>query len=68
MNSPVVLITGALTGIDRAAAIIFAQQEAQQGQGLAAEMQALGAEAILVSTNVGDDDEVRKLAEQMVEL
>jgi len=27
MSSPVVLITGALTGIGRAAAVIFAQEE-----------------------------------------
>jgi NAD(P)-dependent dehydrogenase (short-subunit alcohol dehydrogenase family) len=46
MSSPVVLITGALTGIGRAAAIIFAQEGARvvvsgrrdkQGQELVAE-------------------------------
>ena len=49
MSSPVVLITGALTGIGRAAAIIFAQEGAhvvvsgrrdKEGQELVAELQA----------------------------
>ena len=57
MSSPVVLITGALTGIGRAAATIFAREGAhvvvsgrrdKQGQELVAELQALGAEAIFV--------------------
>ncbi len=56
MNTQVVLITGALTGIGRAAAIAFAQDGAhvvvsgrrdKEGQELAAELQALGAEASL---------------------
>src|SRR6266852_5746878 len=61
MNSQVVLITGALTGIGRAAAIIFAQEGAyvvvsgrrdKEGKELVAELQALGAEAIFVRTDV----------------
>ena len=60
-RSPVVLITGALTGIGRAAAMIFAQEGAQivvsgrrdkEGQELVAELQKLGAEAIFVRTDV----------------
>jgi NAD(P)-dependent dehydrogenase (short-subunit alcohol dehydrogenase family) len=75
MSSPVVLITGALTGIGRAAAIIFAQQGARivvsgrrdkQGQELAAELQGLGAEAIFVRTDVRNDDDMRNLVDQTV--
>jgi NAD(P)-dependent dehydrogenase (short-subunit alcohol dehydrogenase family) len=75
MSSPVVLITGALTGIGRAAAIIFAQERARvvvsgrqekQGQELVAELQALGAEAIFVRTDVRNDEEVRNLVDQTV--
>ena len=75
MSSPVVLITGALTGIGRAAAIIFAQEGAhivvsgrrdKQGQELAAELQGLGAEAIFVRTDVRNEDDVRNLVDQAV--
>jgi NAD(P)-dependent dehydrogenase (short-subunit alcohol dehydrogenase family) len=73
MSSPVVLITGALTGIGRAAAIIFAQEGAhivvsgrrdKQGQELADELQGLGAEAIFVRTDVRKDDDLRNLVDQ----
>ena len=73
MNSPVVLITGALTGIGRAAAVIFAQEGAlvvvsgrreKEGQELAAELQALGAEAIFVRADVRNEDDVRNLVDQ----
>ena len=66
MSSPVVLITGALTGIGRAAAVIFAQEGAnvvvsgrrdKEGKDLVAELQALGAEAIFVRTDVRKDEE-----------
>jgi NAD(P)-dependent dehydrogenase (short-subunit alcohol dehydrogenase family) len=75
MSSPVVLITGALTGIGRAAALIFAQEGSRvvvsgrrdkQGQELVAELQALGAEAIFVRTDVRKDEEVRDLVDQTV--
>jgi len=75
MNSPVVLITGVLTGIGRAAAITFAQEGAnvvvsgrreKEGKDLAAELQALGAEAIFVRTDVRSDNDVRKLVDQTV--
>jgi NAD(P)-dependent dehydrogenase (short-subunit alcohol dehydrogenase family) len=75
MSSPVVLITGALTGIGRAAAVIFAQEEARvvvsgrrdkQGQELVAELQGLGAEAIFVRSDVRKDEDVRNLVDQTV--
>jgi len=75
MNTQVVLITGALTGIGRAAAIVFAQDRAhvvvsgrgdRAGQELAAELQALGAEAIFVRGDVRNEDEVRDLVDKTV--
>ncbi len=75
MSSQVVLITGALTGIGRASAIIFAQEGARvvvsgrrdiQGGELVAELKALGAEAIFVRTDVRKDDDLRNLVDQTV--
>src|SRR2546426_1765307 len=75
MSSPVVLITGALTGIGRAAAVIFAREGAQvvvsgrrdkQGQELAADLQGLGAEAIFVRADVRKEDDARNLVDQAV--
>jgi NAD(P)-dependent dehydrogenase (short-subunit alcohol dehydrogenase family) len=75
MSSPVVLITGALTGIGRAAAFIFAQDGAQvvvagrrddHGQALVAELLELGAEAMFVRADVRHEDEVRNLVDEAV--
>jgi NAD(P)-dependent dehydrogenase (short-subunit alcohol dehydrogenase family) len=75
MNTPVVLITGALTGIGRATAIAFAQEGArivisgrrdEVGQKLAAELRGLGAEAEYWRTDVRHDDDVRDLVDKTV--
>ena len=73
MNTQVVLITGALTGIGRAAAVAFAHAGAQvvvsgrrdkEGQELAAELKGLGAEAIFVRADVRKEDDVRDLVDR----
>ena len=70
MSSPVVLISGALTGIGRAAALAFAKEGSRivvsgrreaAGQELAKELRDLGAEAEFIRTDVRHDDEVRAL-------
>ena len=75
LEGKIALITGALTGIGRAAATIFAREGAKvvvsgrrekEGQELVAQLQALGAEAIFVRTDVRSDGEVRKLVDQTV--
>jgi NAD(P)-dependent dehydrogenase (short-subunit alcohol dehydrogenase family) len=76
MSSPVVLITGALTGIGRATALAFAKEGArvvvsgrhdEEGKKLAAEMRELGAEAEFVRADVRRDEEVRNLIDKTVE-
>ena len=76
MNQPVVLITGALTGIGRATAIAFAREgnrvvvsgrREEAGQTLAAELRALGAEAEFLRADVRVEAEVRSVVEQTME-
>src|SRR5881396_120554 len=73
--SPVVLITGALTGIGRATAVAFAKEGASivasgrreaEGKALEAELRSLGTEAAFIRADVRHDDEVRNLVEQTV--
>src|ERR1700736_3518614 len=75
LNPPVVLITGALTGIGRATAVAFAQSGARvvvsgrrpdAGHALAAELRNLGAEAEFVQADVRHEDDVRSLVDQTV--
>src|SRR6201989_2674388 len=76
MDYPVILITGALTGIGRAAAVAFAERGAkvvvsgrrdEPGNALAQELRSLGAEAEFINADVRDDDEVRALVDTTVE-
>ena len=75
MNTPVVLITGALTGIGRATALAFAEQRSRivvsgrhevAGQELASELRALGAEAEFICADVRREDNVRDLVDRTV--
>jgi NAD(P)-dependent dehydrogenase (short-subunit alcohol dehydrogenase family) len=70
MSKPVVVITGALTGIGRATALAFARERFRlvvsgrhedKGQALAAELRALEAEAEFVRADVRFESEVRSL-------
>ena len=76
MTSPVVLITGALTGIGRATALAFAKEGArvvvsgrhdEEGKKLADEMRKSGGEAEFVRADVRHEEEVRKLIDKTVE-
>lgn len=73
--SPVVLITGALTGIARATALAYAKTGASivvsgrhddAGTALVAELRAAGAEAEFVQADVRHDDDVRALIDKTV--
>src|SRR5882724_4296530 len=73
--SPVVLITGALTGIGRATGVAFAKEGASivasgrreaERKALEAELRSLGAEAAFIRADVRHDDEVRNLVGQTV--
>jgi NAD(P)-dependent dehydrogenase (short-subunit alcohol dehydrogenase family) len=75
MNNPVILITGALTGIGRAAALAFARKGAavvvtgrrdEAGKALAEELRALGAEAEFINADVRNEDDVRALVDETV--
>src|SRR3977135_2009547 len=75
MSHPVVLITGALTGIGRATALAFAQQGARVvvsgrrddvGEALVAELRALGAEAEFIRADVRHESDVQNLVDGTV--
>src|SRR5258706_16483876 len=75
MTNPVVLITGALTGIGRATALAFAQEGArivvsgrrdQEGQALTQELRDRGVGAEFVLPDVRHEDDVRNLVDKTV--
>ena len=75
MNTPVVLITGALTGIGRATAIAFAKEGAriviagrrdEAGHNLVAELRRLDAEAEFVNADIRHEEDVRNLVDKTV--
>src|SRR5258706_11719911 len=76
MTTPVVLITGALTGIGRATALAFANEGArvvisgrreEEGEKLVTELRKLGAEAEFVISDVRREEDVRNLIDKTVE-
>ena len=75
MGTPVVLITGALTGIGRAAALAFAREghrivvagrHEQAGQDLATELRALGTEVEFLRADIRHEDDVRNWVDRTV--
>src|SRR6202166_575356 len=75
MGAPVILITGALTGIGRATALAFAKDGATvvvsgrretEGKAFEGELRSLGAKAAFILADVRHEDDVRNLVEQTV--
>src|SRR3977135_3759475 len=75
MSSPVVLITGGLTGIGRAAAVAFAKKGAkvvvagrrdEAGKELVKELRSFGLEPEFVNADVRKEDDVRALVDKTV--
>src|SRR6267143_6146653 len=75
MTTPVVLITGALTGIGRATALAFAQKGAhlvisgrreEEGEKLVAELRKLGAEVEFIRSDVRQEEDLRSLVDKTV--
>src|SRR5712671_5605512 len=75
MDKPVVLITGGLTGIGRAAALAFAQKGAkvvvagrrdEAGNALVKELRSLGPEAEFINAGVRNEDDVRAMVDKTV--
>src|SRR6202008_4150359 len=75
MSTPVVLISGALTGIGRAAAFAFAREgnrvvvsgrHEDVGQALAAELRGFGGEAEFIRADMRREDDVRSLVDQTI--
>jgi NAD(P)-dependent dehydrogenase (short-subunit alcohol dehydrogenase family) len=76
MSTPVVLITGGLTGIGRAAAIAFAKAGNQvvvsgrrqdAGEALLGELRSFGGEAEFIQADVRNEAEVRHLIDRTIE-
>jgi NAD(P)-dependent dehydrogenase (short-subunit alcohol dehydrogenase family) len=76
LSRSVVVLTGASSGIGRAAALAFAREQAslvlaargeQPLRRLAGECEALGAETLVVPTDVRDEQRVRRLADGALE-
>ena len=75
MSNPVVLITGALSGIGRAAAVAFAKKGAkvvvagrrdEAGKVLVKELRSFGSEAEFINADVRKEDDVRALVDKTV--
>ncbi len=75
MSAQVVLITGGLTGIGRAAAVAFAKKGAkvvvagrrdEAGKELVKELRALGTEAEFINTDVRKDEDIRNAVDKTV--
>jgi NAD(P)-dependent dehydrogenase (short-subunit alcohol dehydrogenase family) len=75
MGAPVILITGALTGIGRATALAFAKEGATvvvsgrreaEGKALEVKLGSLGAEAAFIPADVRHEESVRDLIERTV--
>ena len=75
MSTQVVLITGGLTGIGRAAALAFARKGAkvvvagrrdEAGKALVKELRSFGSEAEFINADVRKEDDVRALVDKTV--
>jgi NAD(P)-dependent dehydrogenase (short-subunit alcohol dehydrogenase family) len=75
MDEPVILITGALTGIGRAAAVAFAKKGAKvvvsgrrdaAGEALVEELRSVGSEAEFIKADVRKEEDVRVLVDTTV--
>ena len=75
MDNPVILITGALTGIGRSAAVAFAKKGAKvvasgrrddAGEALVEELRSVGSEAEYIRADVRNEEDVRGLVDATV--